>query len=471
MAWSLVTTSPVQANSYSSDFYYYNGVKYIAFVDTSASPSMPRVYSVAGSVWTLMGDFTSIRGSVGNSSIAVTVDESDGSIYAALPTDNGESSYYLKLVKWTGSAWSVLATTANLSGLQINGSVKIVASSGKVYIFAETGFLFYWNGSSMAQISFGGTVFDYPSILGIYSKSGNLYAVGASYDGEYGPPSTEMKKYVPGVGWSLIGSGNYGGLGSFSPNAAYSQSYSVYVISDTEIYVFIRARAGTVSALWKYDGSWSNLGGDTYFDSPNLGKSWSSYGSCLAYYGGSIYIFGPELTSGYRSVAKYDGSWSWVHQDVFSGSLPSEIQIRLGIDSTSGNLLTMGLNGGYLEIYGNTASPVNTFSATPERNGIPVVSTIDGASLITKVQADYADTYFDSISKVSKVYMEFTHSEGRQRKRIVHTGVELGASVSWSVNAKAGVWQNTGLRAYDHDGATHDLSRASLGADSDITIS
>jgi hypothetical protein len=118
----------------------------------------------------------------------------------------------------------------------------------------------------------------------------------------------------------------------------------------------------------------------------------------------------------------------------------------------------------------NAATTTNTFSATPVRNGTPVTSTINTDYLINKIQTDSSDLYFDSSSEFGRVFLYFTHTDGRQEKIISHEGASLSGNVFWTSNAKSGVWQLTKAVAIDTDGAKHVLRRPSFGGESDTTL-
>jgi len=120
-----------------------------------------------------------------------------------------------------------------------------------------------------------------------------------------------------------------------------------------------------------------------------------------------------------------------------------------------------------------TATPINSFSTPPQRNGVPVVSTINRITLVSNIQSDYTDSYFDSTSKLGVAYLYFQSPDGRQLKKIIHNmvGSNLTGSISWSTTADDGTWTLNKVKAFDTDGATHVLGRASIGSDSDVALS
>jgi hypothetical protein len=116
--------------------------------------------------------------------------------------------------------------------------------------------------------------------------------------------------------------------------------------------------------------------------------------------------------------------------------------------------------------YVKSSIALNIFSNPPLRNNIPVISTINASVLMTKLSGD--STYFTTIGDVNRVYLYFTHENGRQKKRLIHDGTGLSTSVSWSTSAKPGVWQLTKTKVFDREGAEHDFGRDS--SDSDFSM-
>ena len=114
---------------------------------------------------------------------------------------------------------------------------------------------------------------------------------------------------------------------------------------------------------------------------------------------------------------------------------------------------------------------LNYFDQASVTSGQTATSTIDKADLVTAIQNDSADTYFDSTSKIGKVYVYYDHEDGSQQKKIVHEGSSLEGTVSWSTFARDGTWEKSTIKAFDHDGAVDLLYRASIGSSEDLTHS
>ena len=117
------------------------------------------------------------------------------------------------------------------------------------------------------------------------------------------------------------------------------------------------------------------------------------------------------------------------------------------------------------------ATSLSYFDQASVINGSYAVSTIRKDALVTAIQSDSTDLYFDSASKIGKVYVYYNHEAGRQDKLLVHriVGDTLFSSTSWSSFARDGTWQKTRIKAFDFDGATHDLYRNIIGTGEDIT--
>jgi hypothetical protein len=116
-------------------------------------------------------------------------------------------------------------------------------------------------------------------------------------------------------------------------------------------------------------------------------------------------------------------------------------------------------------------SVINSFDVPSVAVNVPVVSTIHTSVLVEKIQAAVADPYFDSTSEVNSVIITYTHSEGRQKKVIVHSGVGLTGQVAWGTTARDGTWEKTNVKAFDADGAMRSLTRVNIGSGEDLTKS
>lgn len=114
---------------------------------------------------------------------------------------------------------------------------------------------------------------------------------------------------------------------------------------------------------------------------------------------------------------------------------------------------------------------ISYFSDSTVADGTYVTSYINRVDLVTAIQSDSTDTYFDSTSEIYKVYVYYTHEEGRQVKKIVHDGTNLSGQVLWSSNAKDGTWQKTKIIAFDEEMAQYELNRIKIGSEEDLTHS
>lgn len=113
---------------------------------------------------------------------------------------------------------------------------------------------------------------------------------------------------------------------------------------------------------------------------------------------------------------------------------------------------------------------ISYFSSSSVADGSNVVSHINKDQLVTAIQNDYSDSYFDSTDKINKVYVYYTDSGNRQLRTIIHgqDGTNLLGNISWSSYAMDGTWQKIRMKAYTADGASHILTRAIIGANEDI---
>lgn len=111
------------------------------------------------------------------------------------------------------------------------------------------------------------------------------------------------------------------------------------------------------------------------------------------------------------------------------------------------------------------------FSQASVGDGTAVLSTVDRDFIVSSIQSLFADSYFDSASKIAKVNVYYTHQDGVQKKRIIHDGTALTGSVMWSHNALDGTWAKDRVVAFDANGAQRALHRAEIGTFEDCTHS
>lgn len=114
---------------------------------------------------------------------------------------------------------------------------------------------------------------------------------------------------------------------------------------------------------------------------------------------------------------------------------------------------------------------LNYFSDSSKADGTYVTSYINKSELVTAIQNDSTDSYFDETAELGKIIVYYTHEDDRQQKKIVHEldGTNLTGQVVWSPYARDGTWQKTRIRSYDQDRAEHNLYRASIGTGEDVT--
>lgn len=113
---------------------------------------------------------------------------------------------------------------------------------------------------------------------------------------------------------------------------------------------------------------------------------------------------------------------------------------------------------------------LNSFNTPPVRNGTDVISTIDTPTLLTMAATAGGGTYFDDASKINRVDLIYWDSSLREKKRIIHVGVNFEGYVSWSPTSSPGLWSLLEARLRDTDGAELFINRDVLGALQDITL-
>jgi len=111
--------------------------------------------------------------------------------------------------------------------------------------------------------------------------------------------------------------------------------------------------------------------------------------------------------------------------------------------------------------------PINTFSVTPQRNSVPVISTVNISYLISLI----SDPYFTISTEFSRVDVIYVDPNIRQRKVIIHMGPSFTGIASWSPFAISGTWLKVKVRMRDTDGAISFLNRSQIGSGEDLTLS
>lgn len=110
----------------------------------------------------------------------------------------------------------------------------------------------------------------------------------------------------------------------------------------------------------------------------------------------------------------------------------------------------------------------NQATATPNQL---VTSTVNKSDLVSKIQAAGTDTYFDSTGEIGSVIVTYIHEDGRQLKKIIHSGENLAGPASWSDFARDGTWEKYVVLSIDKDGAQNTLDRAAIGTSEDLVRS
>lgn len=105
-------------------------------------------------------------------------------------------------------------------------------------------------------------------------------------------------------------------------------------------------------------------------------------------------------------------------------------------------------------------TPTNVFSDTPAIGATGVISTVDPAILLGYVTGD---SYFKITSDIARVDIFYTHTGGRQRKRINHKGQGLTGIAQWSIYGQSGDWLKSRIIMNGHDGEKRILNRNETG--------
>jgi hypothetical protein len=129
------------------------------------------------------------------------------------------------------------------------------------------------------------------------------------------------------------------------------------------------------------------------------------------------------------------------------------------------------------DLWGNPRSRIGSGFMPGSSNYYDTTSASDGSSVISHAYPEYlvetiqnkgADTYFDTTSEISRAVVFYTHQDGRQNKRVVHTAPNYTASVSWPSGARDGTWQKTVVKVYDTNNAVAVLSRSDMDSSHDL---
>lgn len=104
----------------------------------------------------------------------------------------------------------------------------------------------------------------------------------------------------------------------------------------------------------------------------------------------------------------------------------------------------------------------SSFAAPTVSDDVSVVSTIDKDILVSLIQQQIADTYFDTPEEIMQVVVYYTHSDGRQFQYAVFEGNPLTGQFLWGAGARDGVWNKNKVVVYDWNNAKTTLFNISL---------
>ncbi len=265
---------------------------------------------------------------VTNSVYAIALN--NGILYASGGPSAGASTN-APLNIWDGKQWSVSATFAGPSFMQVNdmvfiGNTLYVAGSfTNVNRVAANG-LAKWDGTSWSGIGFSGVAYT----LGVDGNN-NLY-VGGSFTNAGGATTTNIG-YWDGGSWHALGSGLGVSGGSASVRSIAIQNGSVYAGG-----VFTNSGSSSVTNLAAWDGTnWTQLGGGV-----NGGVLSLVFNGTDLYVGGS---FSQAGTTAVSSVAKWDGTnWSNLDGGLNAGGVAASMAFLNGTLCVVGSFTGAGGN-------------------------------------------------------------------------------------------------------------------------------
>jgi hypothetical protein len=115
---------------------------------------------------------------------------------------------------------------------------------------------------------------------------------------------------------------------------------------------------------------------------------------------------------------------------------------------------------------------INTFSTPPARDGTSVISTVDIDELVSRIQSDSTDEYFNGSEDFYRVSVIYRHEDGRQAAIIKHRMSDgtMSGSAMWSDNARDGTWEKVQVKSEDYDGAVNILGRSAIGTGEDLFL-
>lgn len=171
----------------------------------------------------------------------------------------------------------------------------------------------------------------------------------------------------------------------------------------------------------------------------------------VSWNGGAQYDALPVATVANSVIAPPD-DWNYYNWPV-SGTPTAQVRLKV-VGHTATNYSAEG------DVFETIYDGLSYFNVPQIGDGSSVISTINVSDLMGVVQGISPDAYFDSTDKFSKIMVYYSHSNGRQGKRILHEGSVLKqAIVRWSPYAQDGTWYKSKIIAYNHEGSSVLLSR------------
>jgi len=95
--------------------------------------------------------------------------------------------------------------------------------------------------------------------------------------------------------------------------------------------------------------------------------------------------------------------------------------------------------------------PISLFDSSVVADGSSVSSTMYRSVLVNRIQANSADPYFDSTSKINEALVYYYSDDTRQYQWALFEGDPMRATFTWQPGAKDGTWAKSRIFAIGHN--------------------
>ncbi len=326
------------------------------YVGLGSSANDAEVWNWNGSVWAKIGGDGDNSGWTSNYDEVTSLSSFNGKLYAGLGISNGESEVW----EWNGSAWAQIGGTASGNwGTSIPNTVTSMAVyNGRLYAGLGSGAgeaeVWQYSGSSTNWTKVGGDdtnsswdAVNFENVESMIVYNNELIAgLGASTG------DAEVWSYN-GSTWTKIG----GDEENESWTTGTYERVRTIAVYNGDLYAGIGNGAGE-GEVWRYrGGSWTQIGGDTNFQSwtnvveevgsfsPYKGKLYAGIGNsqnvdaAIWSYGNNSFLQSTtnSFDTNWRHIAAtYDGATMKIYID---GTLDNTLSSSVSMSDTSHNLL------------------------------------------------------------------------------------------------------------------------------------